>query len=104
MKYGHRAIEKRVATSVVMFTFLYFGTFVIFAVIYGILGLDFETATSASATALANVGPGIGPTIGPAGNFKSLSDPVKWMLCWEMIVGRLELTGVYVMLLPTFWR
>ena len=74
------------------------------AVIYSALGLDFETGVSASATALANVGPGVGGIIGPAGNFASLSNAIKWMLCWEMIVGRLELMSVYVILIPAFWR
>lgn len=103
LKYGDRVIHPEVATSVTMFAFLYIGTFVAFAVIYGTLGLDFETAISASATALANVGPGIGTIIGPDSNFASLSDAIKLMLCFEMIVGRLEIMSVYVLLLPSFW-
>ena len=77
---------------------------ILFAVVYGVLGLDFETAISGSATAIANVGPGIGSIIGPAGNFQILSDPIKWMLCFEMIVGRLEIMSVYVLLVPSFWK
>ena len=103
MRYGDRKIEDRLATSVMVFSFLYAGTFIVFAVIYSVLGLDFETAASASATALANVGPGIGGVVGPAGNFADLSNAIKWMLCWEMIVGRLELMSVYVILIPAFW-
>ncbi|MCB1415384.1 MAG: TrkH family potassium uptake protein [Nitratireductor sp.] len=104
LKYGDRILDSEVVTSVMIFSFLYGGTFIIFAIIYGVLGLDFETAISGSATAIANVGPGIGSIIGPAGNFSTLSDPIKWMLCFEMIVGRLEIMSVYVLLLPGFWR
>ncbi|MCB1480731.1 MAG: TrkH family potassium uptake protein [Rhodobiaceae bacterium] len=104
LRYGDRKIDERLATSVMVFSFLYAGTFIFFAVIYSVLGLDFETGVSASATALANVGPGVGGIIGPAGNFASLSNAIKWMLCWEMIVGRLELMSVYVILIPAFWR
>jgi len=104
MKYGKRRLDPSIAASVVTFSFLYTGTFIVFALVYGALGLDFETAISASATALANVGPGISQSIGPAGNFAGLSDPIKWMLCFEMIVGRLEIMSVYVMLMPSFWR
>ena len=104
IRYGPRVVEDRLLMSVMVFSFLYAGTFIVFAAIYGVLGVDFETATSASATALANVGPGIGTVVGPAGNFKELSDAVKWMLSWEMIVGRLEIMSVYVLLLPSFWK
>ena len=104
LKYGDRILDSEVVTSVMIFSFLYGGTFIIFAIIYGVLGLDFETAISGSATAIANVGPGIGSIIGPAGNFSTLSDPIKWMLCFEMIVGRLEIMSVYVLLVPSFWK
>ena len=104
LKYGDRILDSEVVTSVMIFSFLYGGTFIIFAIIYGVLGLDFETAISGSATAIANVGPGIGSIIGPAGNFSTLSDPIKWMLCFEMIVGRLEIMSVYVLLAPSFWK
>ena len=103
LKYGDRILSPEVVNSVVIFSFLYTGTFILFAVIYGTLGLDFETAISGSATALANVGPGIGGVIGPDSNFSGLSDAIKLMLCFEMIVGRLEIMSVYVLLLPSFW-
>ena len=56
-------------------------------------GLDLITAISGAATALANVGPGLGDTIGPAGNFSSLNDTAKWLLATAMLVGRLEVVA-----------
>jgi hypothetical protein len=44
------------------------------------LGLDFLTSLSAAATAIANVGPGLGEMIGRAGNFPSSPDAAKWLL------------------------
>jgi len=70
----------------------------------GVLGLDFITATSGAATALSNVGPGLGPIIGPSGNFASLSDPAKWVLSIGMLLGRLELFTVLVLFSRSFWR
>ena len=67
-------------------------------------GLDFETSLSGAATALANVGPGIGAVIGPAGNFSSLSDTAKIMLCAGMIIGRLEILTLLVLFSPIFWK
>ncbi|WP_417427306.1 MFS transporter [Hoeflea sp.] len=104
MQYGRRRLEPTVTESVMVFSLLYTATFIFFAIIYGLYGLDFETAISASATAIPNVGPGLGPVIGPAGNFATLADPIKWMLCFEMIVGRLEMMTVFVLLMPGFWQ
>jgi trk system potassium uptake protein len=67
-------------------------------------GLDFVTAVSGAATAVANVGPGLGDMIGPAGNFSGLNDTAKWILTVAMLCGRLELMAVYVIFTVQFWR
>jgi trk system potassium uptake protein TrkH len=67
-------------------------------------GNDFVTSFSAAATAVANVGPGIGETIGPAHNFAALTDPSKWTICVAMLLGRLEIFTVLILLTPGFWR
>ncbi|MFP1632325.1 TrkH family potassium uptake protein [Zhengella sp. ZM62] len=90
--------------SLLIFSILYAATAALFGLVYAAFGLDFETALSASVTALANVGPGIGPVIGPAGNFSTLPDMVKWLLSLEMILGRLEIIGGILILTPDFWR
>lgn len=50
------------------------------AVALSMTGLDFVTSISGAATAIANVGPGLGDIIGPAGNFAALNDTAKWIL------------------------
>ena len=67
-------------------------------------GLDFITSISAAATSISNVGPGLGETIGPNGNFSELSDISKWVLSLSMILGRLELFAILVLFIPSFWR
>jgi len=74
------------------------------AIALSMIGLDPLTAWSAAGTALANVGPGLGPIVGPAGSFQSLPDPAKWILSAGMLLGRLELFTVLVLFLPSFWR
>ena len=69
-----------------------------------ITGLDFLSAISGAATSISNVGPGLGNTIGPNGNFSELSDFAKWILSVAMILGRLELFAILVLFLPSFWR
>lgn len=53
---------------------------------------------------MANVGPGLGDIIGPAGNFSTLNDAAKWILSAAMLIGRLELMAVYAILTLRFWR
>ena len=77
--------------SVLGFFFMWFFSFCILALALGLLGLDFSTAFSSAAAAIANVGPGLGPIVGPAGNFASLPDTAKWLLSGGMLLGRLEL-------------
>ena len=67
-------------------------------------GLDFVTSISGAATSISNVGPGLGSTIGPNGNFYQLPDVAKWILSTAMILGRLELFAILVLFLPSFWR
>ncbi len=102
--YNKRPIEDGVAESVMAFFFLYGLSVGLLAIALGALGLDFVTALSGAATAISNVGPGLGPVIGPAGNFASLPDAAKWLLSAGMMLGRLELFTVLVLLLPRFWR
>ncbi len=102
--YNKKAIPVDVQTSVMSFFFLYALCFALIAVALSLVGLDFVTAMSGSATALSNVGPGLGPIIGPAGTFQPLPDSAKWILSFAMLLGRLELFTVLVMLSPHFWR
>ena len=102
--YNNRPIDESVATSVMGFFYLYALTVCILAMALAALGLDFITAFSGAATAVSNVGPGLGPVIGPASTFASLPDSAKWLLSLGMLLGRLELYTVLVLVLPRFWR
>ena len=102
--YSHKPIPDAAADSVMSFFFLFALIFVGLAVALAGFGLDFMTSVSGALTALANVGPGLGDVIGPAGNFASLPDGAKWLLAAAMLLGRLELFTVLVLFTPRFWR
>ena len=86
------------------FFYLYALTVCVLGVALAALGLDFITAISGAASAVSNVGPGLGPIIGPAGTYATLPDAAKWLLALGMLLGRLELYTVLVLVLPRFWR
>ena len=102
--YNRRPISDEVIVSVLSFFFVFGLCFSLLAVGLGMLGLDFLTAISSAATAIANVGPALGPVVGPAGNFHSLPDAAKWLLAGGMLLGRLELFTVIVLFTRSFWR
>jgi trk system potassium uptake protein TrkH len=86
------------------------GFFVLFMVIVvagtaGIaaMGIDIETALSATVSCLANVGPGLSQ-VGPTDDYGWLPAGVKWILVALMLTGRLEIYTVLVLLLPQTWK
>ncbi len=103
-RYEGRPVGEDVFSSVMSFFVAFMMTLATVAMLLSLLGLDPITAISGAATALANVGPGLGDIIGPSGNFFSLSDPAKWVLAITMLIGRLELLAVYVLFTAAFWR
>ncbi|WP_322866401.1 TrkH family potassium uptake protein [Aquicoccus sp. G2-2] len=99
-----RPISPEVLNSVMSFFVFFTVTLGLMAVALSLTGLDFVTSLSGAATALANIGPGLGETIGPAGNFSTLNDTAKWILAFGMWAGRLELMAVYALFTVHFWR
>lgn len=65
--------------------------------------IDYLSAMSTVIAALMNIGPGFG-AIGPSENFAFISDPGKWFLSWNMLVGRLEMFSALVIFYPSFWK
>ena len=102
--YNRNPVTEEIALSVLGFVFFYILVFIFLALGLSALGLDFLTSMSGAATAISNVGPGLGPTIGPVGTFADLPEAAKWMLSAGMLLGRLELFTVLVILTPAFWR
>ena len=103
-RYNGRPLADHVTAAVLSFFFLFFICFIVVALILNMMGLDNLTAMSAAASAIANVGPGLGETVGPEGNYQPLQDAAKWLLSFTMLVGRLEIFTVLVLFSPVFWR
>ena len=103
-KYNNQKISDPFINSVIVFIFSFLFIFLIIAMLLSISGLDFLTAISGAASAISNVGPGLGDMIGPNGNYKEIPDISKWILSIGMLLGRLELFAVLVLFFPSFWR
>ena len=102
VKYNNQKISDDFMKSVITFIFSFLLIFLIIALMLSLSGLDFLTAISGAASAISNVGPGLGDMIGPDGNYKNIPDVSKWILSFGMLLGRLELFAILVLFFPSF--
>lgn len=104
VRYGSATVDQDTQRTVFLFFCTYLMLWVIGSLALGALGHDVLTAVSSVVTALSNVGPGIGPVVGPAGNFSTFGDASLYILSLMMLLGRLEVLTVLVVLTPLFWK
>ena len=103
-KFNGKKVSDSTYESIIGFFFLYILTFAFSALFLSFSGLDFLTCISASASAISNVGPGLGEIIGPEGNYSLLSDYSKLILLITMFLGRLEMLTILILFIPSFWK
>ncbi|MBT8765112.1 TrkH family potassium uptake protein [Metapseudomonas boanensis] len=103
-QYNGHNLDDDIVRSLITFSFFFTITIGVIALGLCLIGLDWVTALTGAATAVCNVGPGLGPIIGPVGNFSTLPDSAKWLLTVGMLLGRLEILTVLVLLTPAFWK
>ncbi|MEL6915715.1 MAG: TrkH family potassium uptake protein [Pseudomonadota bacterium] len=103
-RYDGRPVGQDVMDSVMSFFVVFIGSLIVLAILLSMTGLDAITSVSGAASAIANIGPGLGSEIGPAENFGGLNDTAKWLLSLGMLLGRLELMAVLVLFTRAFWR
>ena len=102
--YNRHRLDEDIAGSILAFSFFFTITIAVLALALAMCGLDWITALTGAAATVSGVGPGMGPIIGPAGNYAGLPEIAKWLLTIGMLLGRLEILTVLVLLFPAFWR
>ena len=103
-RYHGQPVSQEILDSVMAFFMFFFLTMAIVAVLLVMVDLEPITAISGAASAIANIGPGLGPEIGPDGNYAGLPEIAKWILTVTMLIGRLEVLSVFVLFSTAFWR
>ena len=97
---GEKIVSSQIE-AVFSFIAIYVSFFLLFMFILIFQNVDFYSAFSGTAAAINNLGPGLGSF---SENYSTLSDVGKFTLTMAMIVGRLELFGVLILFVPSFWR
>lgn len=101
LKVGRARVEASVVSAVWSFFAVYTTSFLVIMLLLMATGLDFLSAFSAVAAALNNLGPGLGDV---AANYSAINEPAKALLCFTMLLGRLEVFTLLVLFTPMFWR
>lgn len=101
LKVGGRRVEATVVSAVWSFFAVYTSAYIVLLLLLMLTGLDFITAFSAVAATLNNLGMGIA---GVSSGFGGLGETTKAILCFAMLLGRLEIFTLLVLFTPAFWR
>ena len=101
IKHNKRIIDNKIIEAVGGFVSFYFVAYTIIILALLVCGLDQTTAYSAAAAAINNLGPALGEA---AQNHASLPDSAKLVLCFAMVLGRLEIFSLLIFFVPAFWR
>ncbi|WP_067868590.1 TrkH family potassium uptake protein [Neptuniibacter marinus] len=101
VKLGKKPVSDRVLEAVWGFFSVYMIVFVVMLLALLATGLDQVTAWSAVGATLNNLGPGLG---GVSTHYGDLNQPAKWVLCFAMLLGRLEVFTLLVLFTPIFWK
>ena len=101
VRLGNKTVSPRVVEAVWGFFALYVASFTVMYLALASTGLDLMTAFSAVAASINNLGPGLA---GVGAHYADMHDPGKWILCFAMLLGRLEIFTLLVLLTPAFWR
>ena len=104
VRYAGRVVSSDTLQSVMVFVFLYMATFIGATILLSMTGMDMLSAISGAATSVSNVGPGLGPEIGPSSTFQNVPDAAKWICLVAMLLGRLEFVAVFTLMTARFWR
>jgi len=101
IKLGKQPLHNNIIGAVWGFFAAYIFLFIIMMLILMADGLDQVTAFSAVAACMNNLGPGLGDV---ALSYAGIGDVSKWVLCFAMLLGRLEIFTLLVLFVPAFWR
>lgn len=98
-----KSLEDDVIHGVGIYIMTFALTFAFSVLILTALGLDLETAFGAVNGTINNIGPGL-KSLGPAGSFAHLTAPMKLILCFDMLAGRLELYPILALFTLNTWK
>lgn len=102
--YNNTVIDEQFSTSVFAYIFLMLFTIGVVALMLSATGIDVITSFTGAISCLMNTGSGLGNLIGPYGNYYNLPATSKLILTFAMLIGRIEIFGIYVFFYKSYWQ
>lgn len=103
LKLDGKGLDGNVVNGVLVYLVLLLALFGVSVLLVGLENKGLETTVTAVIACINNVGPGLGE-VGPIWNYGGLSSLSKWVLCADMLLGRLEIYPVLLLFAPNVWR
>ncbi len=100
---GQSVPSRRLVTLLALFT-LYIVVLLLTTAVMILSGIDVTNAITIALSLISNVGAGLDTNIGPQMSWAELSDGLKWLCSFLMLVGRLEIMTVLVLFTREFWK
>lgn len=101
IKIGNKMVSDRVVEAVWGFFGVYVIAYLILCILLLATGMDFLSAFSAVGACINNLGPGLADV---SAHYANIGDTAKWLLCFAMLLGRLEVFTLLVLFSPAFWK
>ncbi|WP_372750541.1 TrkH family potassium uptake protein [Litorivivens sp.] len=101
LKVGNKRVDAKTVSAVWSFFAVYMFSFLLILLVLMACNMDYITAFSATSATLNNLGPGLGDV---SANYGAVTQTAKWVLCYAMLLGRLEIFTLLVLFTPAFWR
>ena len=103
IRFEGKPLDEKTLQGVHNYFNIYMLLIMLSTVLVSLDGFDLTTTFTAVITCMNNVGPGM-EMVGPMANFSQFSDPVKYLLSFDMLAGRLELYPMLALFAPRLWR
>ena len=103
VKVSGQTVDDLALKRVLSFFSLFILLFMVNMVALSAFGMGLEDSAVSFLTCFSNYGPGTGIT-GPSGNFDAIPAAAKWLLSFDMLVGRLEIFTILLLFTRSFWR
>ena len=103
IKISDQRVDDVSVRRVVSFFSLFIVLFVVNVVLLTASGMKLEDAGISFMTCFSNYGPGSGVT-GPSSTYADIPTLAKWLLSFDMLVGRLEIFTILLLFSRSFWQ
>ena len=100
---GQSIPQNRLVTLLALFTLYVIALLLVFTVMI-VSGIDITNAATIALSLISNVGAGLDTNMGAQMSWADLSDGIKWLCSFLMLVGRLEIVAVLVLFTRAFWK